>query len=133
MTIHREETVYRSFVDAINRGDLPEAFGFCTEGIVFRPIGSHPDLGREFKGQQDVLENCWLRVFEHLDGGVATTIRNIVATDGMAMAEFSGTGTGRRGMPYNNEYVHVVHFTGDKISRITEYLDTALINELMKQ
>ena len=129
-----EYTVVESFSEAVARGDFEAAFSLTTDDVTFRPIGSHPDFGKEFVGKQDILENCWLRVFEHLSAdGVSLTIKSIVAVDGIAFRESFGSGTGRSGMPYNNEYVHVYHFRGDKICSITEYLDTALFNKLLEQ
>ncbi len=129
-----EETIYSSFSEAINSGDIEGAFKFTTEDVTFRPIGSHPELGREFKGMQDILENCWQRVFQHLDENlVAITVNQIVTADGVAFVQFDGKGSGRSGMTYNNEYVHVIRFRDDKICSITEYLDTALLNQLLEQ
>ena len=45
-----EEQVYREFSEAVNSGDLEGAFKNATEDMTFRPIGTHPELGREFKG-----------------------------------------------------------------------------------
>ncbi len=129
-----EETVYKAFMAAVGRGDLESAFEHTTEDVTFRPIGSHPELGRKFKGKYDILENCWFRVFAHLDENrVTTDMKNIATAQGIAFVEFSGSGTGHSGMTYNNEYVHVIHFRGDKICTITEYLDTALFNQLLEQ
>jgi len=129
-----EEQVYREFSDAVNSGDLEGAFKNATEDITFRPIGSHPELGREFKGMQDILENCWLKVFQHIDeNGVTVTINDIVTANGIAFVQFDGKATGRSGMPYNNEYVHVLRFRDGKISSITEFLDTDLFYKLLEQ
>ena len=129
-----EEQVYREFSEAVNSGDLEGAFKNATEDMTFRPIGSHPELGREFKGMQDILENCWLKVFQHIDeNGVAITVNDIVTADDIAFVQFSGKATGRSGMPYNNEYVHVLRFRDGKISSITEFLDTDLFYKLLDQ
>ena len=80
-----EEQVYKEFSDAVNSGDLEGAFKNATEDMTFRPIGTHPELGREFKGMQDILENCWMKVFQHIDeNGVAITVNDIVTADGIA-------------------------------------------------
>ncbi|MDG1386883.1 MAG: nuclear transport factor 2 family protein [Halioglobus sp.] len=129
-----EEQVYREFSDAVNSGDLEGAFKNATEDMTFRPIGSHPELGREFRGMQDILENCWMKVFQHIDeNGVAITVNDIVTADGIAFVQFSGKATGRSGMPYNNEYVHVLRFRDGKICSITEFLDTDLFYKLLDQ
>ena len=129
-----EEQVYREFSDAVNSGDLEGAFKNTTEDITFRPICTHPELGREFKGMQDILENCWLKVFQHIDeNGVAITVNDIVTADDIAFVQFNGQATGRSGMPYNNEYVHVLRFRDGKICSITEFLDTDLFYKLLDQ
>jgi len=104
-----EEQVYMEFSEAVNSGDLEGAFKNATEDMTFRPIGTHPELGREFKGMQDILENC------------------------IAFVQFNGQATGRSGMPYNNEYVHVLRFRDGKICSITEFLDTDLFYKLLDQ
>ena len=129
-----EEQVYREFSDAVNSGDLEGAFKNATEDMTFRPIGTHPELGREFKGMQDILENCWMKVFQHIDeNGVAITVNDIVTADDIAFVQFNGQATGRSGMPYNNEYVHVLRFRDGKICSITEFLDTDLFYKLLDQ
>jgi len=129
-----EEQVYREFSDAVNSGDLEGAFKNATEDMAFTLIGSHPELGREFRGMQDILENCWMKVFQHIDeNGVAITVNDIVTADGIAFVQFSGKATGRSGMPYNNEYVHVLRFRDGKICSITEFLDTDLFYKLLDQ
>ena len=134
MSTSTEEKVYKAFSDAINSGDLAGAFQYATEDITFRPIGTHPELGREFKGMQDILENCWMRVFQHIDeNGVAITVNDIVTGDGIAFVQFNGTAKGRTGMTYNNEYVHLLHYRDNKICSITEFLDTALFYKLLDQ
>lgn len=134
MTTSIEEQIYNEFTAAINSGDLVGAFMHATENITFRLVGSHPELCREFRGMEDILQNCWLRVFEHIDGnGVETKTNQIVTSDGIAFVHFSGEATGRSGMPYNNEYVHILRFDGDKICSITEFLDTDLLYKLLDQ
>ena len=134
MSESTEEQVYKAFSDAINSGDLEGAFKNTTEDITFRPIGTHPELGREFKGMQDILENCWMKAFEHIDeNGVAITVNDIVTADGIAFAQFNGKAKGRKGMPYNNEYIHVLRYRDDKICSITEFLDTDLFYKLLDQ
>jgi len=130
----REEQVYKAFSSAINSGDLAGAFDHATEDMAFRVVGSHPELCREFRGMNDILQNCWLKVFEHFDeSGVQTTVNQIVAGDGIAFVHFSSQATGRSGMPYKNEYVHMLQFEGDKISSITEFLNMDLLNQLLSQ
>lgn len=134
MSTSTEKQVYQAFSDAVNSGDLAGAFQNATEDITFRPIGSHPDFGREFTGMQDILENCWMKIFQHIDeNGVAITVSDIVAADGIAIAQFNGKAKGRSGMEYNNDYVHVARFRDGKICSITEYLDTDLLYKLLDQ
>lgn len=134
MTITTEEKVYKAFAAAVSNGDLAGAFDHATEDMKFRVVGSHPEICREFCGMADILQNCWLKVFEHFDGnGVQTTVNRIVAGDGMAFVHFSSQAMGRSGMPYNNEYVHMLEFQDDKISSITEFLNMDLLNQLLDQ
>ncbi len=134
MSKQTEETVARGFFECIQNGDLDGAFAFTTEDLTFRPIGSHPVIGKEFKGKQDILENCWMVVFQHLtEDGVPTTMKALATGDGIAFIEFTGVGTGRSGMEYKNEYVHIYRFRDGKICDITEYLDTELVSALLSQ
>ena len=134
MSKSTEEQVYKAFSDAINSGDLAGAFQYTTNDISFRPIGSHPEMGREFRGMQDILENCWMKVFQHIDeNGVEITVNDIVTADGIAFVQFDGKASGRTGIPYNNKYVHLLRFRDDKICSITEFLDTSLFYTLLEQ
>lgn len=133
-----EHQTVEAFNQCLDDGNIDGAFELMTEDVTFRVIGSHPELSRVFTGKQDILENLWLKVFEHLDLSKGTvpvklTIKNIVTADGIAFRQSSGSGLGRSGMPYNNEYVHVYLFRDNKICSVTEYLDTDLLNKLMEQ
>lgn len=47
-------------------------------------------------------------VFEHLTkAGVPTVIKGSAFGKGIGFIEFSGSGQGRSGMPYNNVYCHI--------------------------
>tara|TARA_B110001450_G_C17558057_1_gene455526 strand:+ start:180 stop:443 length:264 start_codon:yes stop_codon:yes gene_type:complete len=68
-----------------------------------------------------------------IQNGVAITVNDIVTGDGIAVVQFNGKANGRTGMPYNNEYVHVLRYRDDKICSITEFLDTNLFYKLLEQ
>jgi ketosteroid isomerase-like protein len=75
-----------------------------------------------------------MKVFEHIDeNGVDITVNDIVTGDGIAFVQFNGKAKGRTGMPYNNEYVHLLRYRDNKICSITEFLDTDLFNKLLDQ
>lgn len=138
MTKSTEHQLVEAFNQCLTDGNIDGAFELMTEDVTFRVIGTHPELSRVFTGKQDILENLWLKVFGHLDLSIGTvpvelTVKNIVTADGIAFRESTGSGVGRSGMPYNNEYVHVYRFRDDKICSVTEYLDTDLLYKLMEQ
>ncbi|MEM8563205.1 MAG: nuclear transport factor 2 family protein [Pseudomonadota bacterium] len=129
-----EEQIYKLFSEAVNSGDLVSAFQYATDDITFRVNGSRHGLDREFNGMQDILENCWARVFQFIDeNGVDITVNHILTGKDIAMVQFSGKATGRSGMSYNNDYVHLLRFRDGKICSITEFLDSDLLYQLMEQ
>ena len=62
-----EHQTVEAFNQCLDDGNIDGAFELMTEDVTFRVIGSHPELSRVFTGKQDILENLWLKVFEHLD------------------------------------------------------------------
>ncbi|MDB4451008.1 nuclear transport factor 2 family protein [Pseudomonadales bacterium] len=123
-----------NFFNTIGEGNLDGAFEYTTEDVTFRAIGNNPVVSKTFKGKEDILNNCWLKVFVHIGPeGVPLTIKNVGSGENVVFIESIGEAKGRSGMPYNNEYVHVYHFRGGKICSITEHLDTALLNALLEQ
>lgn len=62
-----EHQTVKAFNQCLDDGNIDGAFELMTEDVTFRVIGSHPELSRVFTGKQDILENLWLKVFEHLD------------------------------------------------------------------
>jgi|TARA_B110000438_G_scaffold139365_1_gene134657 hypothetical protein len=129
-----EEEIGLAFFEAVGAGDLERAFEYTTKDVTFTPIGTHPVIGKEFRGKEDILQNCWMYVFEHLtEAGVPTVIKGSAFGKGIGFIEFSGSGQGRSGMPYNNVYCHIYRYEGEKICAISEYLDTDLVNKLLSQ
>ena len=117
--------------EAISRGDLDGMFDHMTEDVTFRVQGNHLLGRRKFQGKEDIVENLLMVIFGRLQGGVEVKIENIAAENDKVFLQFSGKATRLSGEPYENEYVQLFEFRDGKISSITEFLDTALLAEVL--
>jgi ketosteroid isomerase-like protein len=86
---------------------------------------------RTYLGKQALLEEMFGPVYALLEAPPITTAHRILADEDHVVVEFRGQAMTRAGKPYNNTYCMVLRLADGKISEVTEYCDTALIDAVM--
>jgi uncharacterized protein len=69
-------------------------------------------------------------LFGQLQAGIASTIHHVVAEGDLVVVQSTGKATTTTGRPYNNTYCQVFTVRDGKILAVTEYMDTAWVNEV---
>jgi ketosteroid isomerase-like protein len=116
---------------ALAEGDgRPFAEGMA-EDFVWHITGTTAWSGT-FRGKSDVRE----RLLKSLFAQFATTYRNraerILADGDFTVVECRGDVLTKTGHRYNNSYCYVVRWEGGLMRELTEYGDTALINQALE-
>ncbi len=129
----------------ITREDVEELFGYMAndqpdkfidrlaEDIEWTVKGTHP-LAGTFKSKQEYLDGAFNRLTAVLKGSIELQLEAVYIDGQTAIVELKSFLTALNGMPYNNEYCWVIHFSEDKqITAITAYLDSALLKQVIEE
>ena len=115
------------FYEAGARGDMEGCFALLSDDIVWTNIGSTRFSG-SFVGKQALVDDLIGPLFAQLKSGIASQIDTLIAEGDVVVAQTSGAAETLDGRPYNNSYCQIMTIRDGKIARVTEYMDTALID-----
>lgn len=117
----------RQLYAELSKGNTKPFIDCLAEDIRWTVIGTTKFSGT-IEGKQNVVNKLFDRVAAQLNGPAKTTIKNLIAEGEYVVVESSGRGVTTAGKPYNNTYCEILRFAGSKVTEVTVYLDTALIN-----
>ena len=86
-------------------------------------------FGNPRYGKEGVLSILAASVSLYRAGSTRRTYQGAYEDGDVAILQSTLEAITFKGEPYENRYVLFVHFEGDKVSRVEEYLDTAYANE----
>ena len=125
-TIANKQVVI-DFYEAGARGDRDGCFALLSDDIVWTNIGTTRFSG-SFVGKQALVDDLIGPLFAQLKSGIASQIDTLIAEGDIVVAQTSGAAETLDGRPYNNSYCQIMTIRAGKIARVTEYMDTALID-----
>ena len=86
---------------------------------------------RTFTGKQAVLDDLLGMVRQQLVERVRLKVLRILADGEYVVVQAEGRAATKKGKPYNNAYCFLYRIAGDKITEVTEYLDTELASAVL--
>src|SRR5260370_38249464 len=99
------------------------------DNLKFTLIGNTKFSG-VFNGKKEFTDKVLASLGAALDGGLVITPDNLIADGEYVAMQSRGKSTAKNGKSYNNTYCHVFRITNGKISAVTEYLYTELVNNV---
>lgn len=117
--------VIESFYDKLARNDIPGLWALYAPDLTYTVTGTTP-LSGTFRGLDEIREKLFVPVFSKVKELVLTPDRLIV-DGGTVVALVRGQGKTADGKPYANRYAFVFEVRDGKITEVTEFLDTALV------
>lgn len=127
MGIAENKQVVIDFYDAAARGDMDTCFNLLCDDVVWTNIGSTRFSG-SFSGKRELVEGLLTPLFGELKAGIASQVKRLTAEGDIVVAETAGNAETLEGKPYRNTYCQVIEIRDGRISGVTEYMDTALID-----
>ena len=126
-----------------NRRRVTEAFAAMEEDQDWRPFFALVDPAVQWtvigdtwiSGTYDGLaafRDCMRAIGEVVREPVRVTVRNIFADGAHVIVLWDGAARTRHGDAYDNRYVWIFRFDGDRIVEVTAYLDTDLITRVLR-
>ena len=131
MSLESNKQVVRDFFQAFNGGDLAKALSLTSEDFAWTITGTTAVSGT-YTGAA-AIEGLLAQIAEVIDfeQEVRLQIEELIAEGDKVVARVAGKTTAKSGKPYNNTYCHVFTVRDGKIQADLEYLDTALVDDLM--
>lgn len=120
-----KKATVNDFWEAMNRGDLDAQLALCTEQVTFTVSGTTGASGAN-EGKTAVRRH-FQNFASLVEPGARMNVRELIAEGDVVLCLSDGAMRGRTGIPYNNTYAFVFRFQGDRVSSVTEFLDTALV------
>jgi ketosteroid isomerase-like protein len=87
---------------------------------------------KTYRGKQIVLDELMKPLFSQFADRYTNTAHRFIAEDDYVVVECRGRVMTKAGKPYNNTYCYVIRLQDGKLSELTEYLDTALVEEVLE-
>jgi ketosteroid isomerase-like protein len=129
MGIAEDKKVVIDFYDAAARGDMDACFALLADDTTWTNIGSTSFSGT-FTGKQELVERLLGPLFSQLRAGIRSRVERLIGEEDIVVAQTSGTAETLDGRPYHNTYCQVIELRSGQIARVTEYMDTALVNQV---
>jgi ketosteroid isomerase-like protein len=120
------EEAYAALAD----GDTAPMAALYADDVSWDMIGTTAWSGR-YEGKQAIREKLIKPLFAQFGDRYTNRAKRIIADGDLVVVECRGRVTTKAGKPYNNAYCMIYRMRGAKIAEITEYLDTALVNEAL--
>ena len=120
------QKVVQSWFDFIAQGDAEAAFALFDEKVVYDLKGSTPVSG-VYTGLPEIVEKFFVPWRKQIVGDLIIEVTELIGEGERVVALGKGAAKTVFDLSYDNDYAFVFTVKGDKITRVEEFLDTALI------
>lgn len=113
--------------ESFSQRDARPFLRLMTAEVEWDVVGS-ADWGRVYQGKKAVIEDLLSPLAAQIEGGsVAITATRVLGEGDRVVVEGQGRSTTVRGEPYDNRYCFVLTMSEGRITRVTEYMDSSLV------
>ena len=120
------QKIVQAWFDHIANGDAEAAFALFDENIVYDLKGSTPVSG-VYTGLGEIVEKFFKPWRQQLASDLIIEVTELIGEGERVVALAKGSATTVFDLTYDPDYAFVFTVEGDKITRVEEFLDTALI------
>lgn len=125
----RNAALVRQAFDAWKQG-RGSVFDMLSDRAEWIVAGSSPVSG-VYPSRRDFLERAVNPITARLSTPIVPEVRHVVAQDDRVVVFWDGVATARNGARYENSYAWLMVLQGGKITKVTAYLDTWALAQLM--
>lgn len=87
---------------------------------------------KTYEGKQTVYKELLEPLFSQFANQYENHAHRFIAEDDFVVVQSRGRVTTKAGKEYNNEYCYVFRLEGGKVTELTEYCDTAMIDRTLE-
>jgi uncharacterized protein len=131
MTSADNKALVQSIFEARSRRDPAPFIAAMADDFIWRITGSTA-WSREYVGKTEVRERLFKPLYAQFTAPTEITATRILADGDYVVAECKGDATTLSGERYANTYCFVMRLADGKLKELTEYLDTALVDRVLK-
>jgi ketosteroid isomerase-like protein len=131
MTTAQNKALVESIMEARARRDPAPFIAAMADDFTWRIIGSTAWSG-DYVGKAEVRERLLRPLHQQFTAPSAITASRILADGDHVVVECRGDATTTPGEKYANTYCFVIRVADGKLKELTEYMDTALVERVLK-
>ena len=131
MTTAENKALIQTIMEARSRRDPAPFIAAMADDFVWRITGSTSWSG-EYVGKTEVRERLLKPLHAQFVAPTRLTASRILADGDYVVAECKGDATTVSGERYVNTYCFVMRLADGKLKELTEYMDTALVERVLK-
>ncbi len=131
MTPAENKALIQTIMEARTRRDSAPFLAAMADDFIWRIIGSTAWSG-DYVGKADVRERLLKPLYAQFTAPSSIVPTRILADGDYVVAECRGDATTISGERYANTYCFVIRMAGGQLQELTEYMDTALVERVLK-
>lgn len=131
MSHSENKALVQKIFEARLRGDPAPFAEAMAEDFVWRIIGSTAWSG-EYAGKVEVRERLLKPLYAQLAAPIRLTPTRFLADQDHVVVECHGEATTLSGERYANTYCFVIRLEAGQLRELTEYCDTALVEQVLE-
>jgi len=131
MTPAENKAIVQSIFAARSRREPAPFLDAMADDFVWRIIGSTAWSG-EYVGKHEVRERLLKPLYAQFTAPTQITASRFLADGDHVVVECRGDATTVSGERYANTYCFVIRMADGKLREMTEYMDTALVEHVLK-
>jgi ketosteroid isomerase-like protein len=131
MTAESNRKIVEDAVVMWKAGDGAAIFRILADDVKWTVIGN-TEISGLYNGRQDFIDRALKPLGARIDGLITPEIVDIIAEGDRVVLQWNGTGRMIDGSTYHNQYSWVMRVRDGKVVEGTAYLDTALVDKVMK-
>jgi hypothetical protein len=110
-------------------GDSSSFFAAVPDDVIWTAIGSTPISGVSHS-KKLYMDKTYLPLQKVFAGPTSCKVKRILAENDTVAVEWHGETPLANGGVYANDYCWIIRVTGEKLTEVTGYFDTAAVNAL---
>jgi len=131
MTSAENKALVQSIFEARSRRDPAPFVAAMADDFIWRITGSTAWSG-DYVGKAAVRERLFKPLYAQFTAPTNITATRILADGDYVVVECKGDATTLSGERYANSYCFVMRLADGKLKELTEYMDTALVERVLK-
>ena len=129
MSAAENKQIISNMFAELSKGNAAAFLDAMADDVKFTLQGTTRFSGT-FNGKQELMAKLLGPLAAALEQMIVLTPYNLIADGDYVAMQSHGKATTKSGKPYNNSYCQIFRLVGGKVKEITEYLDTALVDDV---